>query len=155
MKKVLPIIIALIIIGGGAFYGGMKYSQSKALQGFVREDFEELRNLSPEERQQRFQEMGAAGVGFIGGRMADRTDSGFANGEIISKDEQSITIELRDGGSKIVFYSDSTEVSKFTSGTSDDLEIGKSVTINGTANEDGSITAELIQLRFDISNPQL
>ncbi len=147
MKKLLPIIIVLVVIGGGAFYGGMKYAQTKTSQGFARGDLEELRNLSPEERQQRFQEMGVAGMGFIGERIGDRTDSGFATGEVISKDDQSITIELRDGGSKIIFYSNNTEVGKFVNGTPDDLEVGNSVTISGKANEDGSITAQSIQLR--------
>lgn len=141
MKKVLPIIIAFIIIGGGSFYGGMKYTQSKSSQGSAQGNFQELRKLSPEERQQSLQGMGV------------RTGSGLATGEIVSKDGQSITIKLRDGGSKIVFYSDNTKVSKFVSGSSDDLEIGKSVTINGTANDDGSITAQSIQLRSNINNP--
>lgn len=126
MKKILPIIIALIIIGGGAFYGGMKYTQSKNPQGSA---------------------LGMPGMDMKAGRLGNRTNSGFATGEIISKDNQDITIKLRDGGSKIIFYSDNTEVGKFVSGTSDDLEIGKSVTINGKANQDGSITAESIQLR--------
>ncbi len=152
MKKLLPIIIAIIIIGGGAFYGGMKYAQSNSpaggAQGFNQGDFEELRNLSAEERQERFEQTGSAGmIAMRGTRSGDGTGSDFANGEIISKDESSITIKLPDGGSKIVFYSDSTEVGKFTNGTSDDLEIGKSVMVNGEANEDGSVTAQSIQLR--------
>ena len=152
MKKLLPIIITLVIIGAGAFYGGMKYAQSKSTQGFTQGDFQNLSNLSPEERQQRFQQIGSAGMlGMRGARTGDETVSGLANGEIISKDESSITIKLPDGGSKIVFYSGSTEVGKFTSGSPDDLEIGKSVTINGKANEDGSITAQSIQLRPEIN----
>lgn len=156
MKKLLPIIIAIIIIGGGAFYGGMKYAQSKSPQGFTQGDIEDMRNLSPEERQQRFQQMGSAGIiaGMRGARTGDGTGSGFADGEIISKDETSITVELPDGGSKIVFYSDSTEINKFTSGTSDDFEIGKSVMVNGEANEDGSVTAQSIQLRPEIAPSQ-
>lgn len=151
MKKLLPIIVVLAVAAVGAFYGGMKYSQSKTPQRFIQGDFQEFRNLSPEEREARAQQMGAAGIGFGARGLGGRTGSDFASGEIISKDDQSVTIKLPDGGSKIIFYSDSTEIGKFVSGASDDLEIGQSVTINGKANEDGSVTAQSIQLRPEIS----
>lgn len=152
MKKLIAIFFALILATGCcAFYGGMRYGESKTSQGFAKNGFEELRDLSPEERQQRLQELGSNTGVFRSERMGARPGSGFAAGEIISKNNESITIKLQDGGSRIVFYSDSAEIGKFTTGTSDDLEIGKSVTINGTANNDGSITAQSIQLRPEIS----
>lgn len=75
-------------------------------------NFEELRNLSPEERMARMQELRDSGqmpsmegrVGRMGG------GTGFVRGEIIDKDEISITVKLTEGGSKIVFYSDNTEI---------------------------------------------
>lgn len=159
MKKLLPIIIAIIIIGGGVFYSGMKYAQNNSPAGgpqeFARGNFEEFRNLSSQERQERFEQMSSAGmIGMRGTRSGSGTGSSFTNGEIISKDESSITVKLPDSGSKIVFYSDSTEVGKFTSGSSDDFEIGKSVMVNGKANEDGSITAQSIQIRPEINPAQ-
>ena len=141
MKKTLFIILIVIIaVAGGAFYGGMKYAQSKAAAGFSQADFQNLRNLSPEERQQRVQQFGASVPGL-------RAGANSVSGEIISKDEKSITVKLRDGGSKIVFFSDSTGVTKSTNGTLDDLEVGKTISIDGTANQDGSVTAKSIQLR--------
>jgi len=140
MKKILPIILILILtvmVGGGAFYGGMKYAQSKSSSRFA--------NLSPEQRQQGFQQLGASVTG--GTRGGNSGSSGFTLGEIISKDDKSITIKLRDGGSKIIFYSDATEVDKFVSGTSSDLEVGKTVNVSGKTNQDGSVTAQSIQLR--------
>ena len=151
MNKLIAIVIAVaVVVGGGAFFGGMKYAESKSLRGRVSQaDFQNLQNLSPEERQQRLQELGAnAGAGFRGGAGGgQRGGGGLTAGEIIAKDDKSITVKLSDGGSKIIFLSDSTTISKMTDGTKSDLEIGKQVTVNGSANSDGSVTAQNIQLR--------
>jgi hypothetical protein len=72
--------------------------------------------------------------------------SGKTVGEIISQDNSSLTIKLRDGGSKIVFFSADTKISKMDAGSLADLKIGESVMANGTANADGSVTAATIQL---------
>ncbi len=139
-KLIISIIAVAVVVGGGAFFGGMKYAESKSPR-FSRADFQ---NLSPEERQRRIQEVGAN----VGEAFGDHAGGGgFVAGEIISKDDKSVTIKLRDGGSKIVFYSNSTEIGKFVNGSASDLEIGKNVTVQGTSNSDGSITARTIQLR--------
>ncbi len=155
MNKLIIIIIAVaIIVGGGAFYGGMKYAESKSPRGRLSQaDFQNLQNLSLEEREQRLQQLGANAGGFRGGSgRGQRSGSGSVAGEIISKDDKSITVKLRDGGSKIVFFSDSTEVLKSASGNINDLEINKNVSINGDANSDGSINAKTIQLRPQSKN---
>ncbi len=151
MNKIIPVIIAVaVVVGGGSFFGGMKYAEIKSPRSSVSQaDFQNLQNLSPEERQQRLQEIGVnTGVGFRGGASgSQRSGGGFTTGEIISKDYQSITVKLPNGGSKIVFLSDSTSISKMTDGTKADLEVGKQITVNGSANSDGSITAQSVQLR--------
>ncbi|MEI6022755.1 MAG: hypothetical protein WCQ32_02860 [bacterium] len=82
-----------------------------------------------------------------GNRAGNRMPGGGASGEIIAKDAQSITIKLRDGGSKIIFYSDKTDVLKSVAGVADDIAIGKQVIVIGTGNQDGSITAQSVQIR--------
>jgi hypothetical protein len=130
MKKILPIIIILVVvIAIGAFWGGTKYAQSKT-------------KSSAQANLQRFQQMNG-GVR-TGARAAGVS---LVNGDIIAKDDKSITIKLRDGGSKIVFYSDKTEVGKFVTGTVSDLAIGQAVMANGTANSDGSVSATSVQIR--------
>lgn len=114
-------------MGGIAFYGGMKYADAKAVS----------------QRQQRFGQAGAN----IGGGFRGQGGGGLVSGDIISKDAQSMTIKMRDGSSKIVFYSDTTEVSKFVAGMPADLTVGKTVTIIGKTNSDGSVTATSVQLR--------
>lgn len=120
-----------IVVGVGAFYGGMRYAQNQVLA----------------DRQQRMQQFGGVGNGFRNGAQGNRTAGGFVSGEILSKDDKSITIKMRDGGSKIIFYSSTTEIGKFVAGAASDLAIGKTVSVNGTANSDGSVTAQSVQVR--------
>lgn len=134
MNKKILIIGAIIIIAAlaGSFYGGMVYSENSNSAG--RQNF-----------------MNNNGMPRSGGF---RNGNGnFTNGEIILKDDKSITVKLRDGGSKIIFYSSSSEIGKFTDGTIEDLEIGKNVMINGKTNPDGSITAQSIQIRPKMDIP--
>lgn len=134
-KKLISIfIVALVVVGAGSFFGGMKYTESKtsSLAGFG--------NLTEEQRSQMVANGGP-------GTRGSNTGTSFINGEIISKDDTSITVKLNNGGSKIVFYSDSTQITKSASGTASDLEAGTTVTINGKTNDDGSVTAQTIQTR--------
>lgn len=137
-KKLLPILIlAIIVVGGLAFYGGMKYGQKNANGGTSN-----LANLTPEQQQQRFAQMAGSGSGRRVGQ-----GGGVASGEIIAKDDKSVTIKLQSGGSQIVFLSSTTQVGKFVTGSAGDLIIGENVMANGSANTDGSITAQSIQIR--------
>jgi len=130
MKKSLIIAVAIaVVFGGTGFYGGMKYAQS------TRQNFAS-RNLGGQR----------SGVANIGGLRGNES-GGFTAGEIIAKDNSSVTVKLNNGGSKIVFYSDATEVDKFVKGTTGDLQIGESVVVSGDANQDGSLTAQTIQIR--------
>ena len=78
---------------------------------------------------------------------AGRNGGGNANGEIISKDDTSITVKGRDGSSKIVLYTPSTQVMKSTSGSSTDIIVGSQVLVQGKTNSDGSVTAQNISIR--------
>ena len=88
-----------------------------------------------------------------GGRGGDI--GGLINGSIIAKDATSITVSLRQGGSKIVFYDSQSEVGKTVLGSADDLAIGKNVMVSGKTNADGSVSAQTIQIRppFASSTP--
>lgn len=76
---------------------------------------------------------------------------GLIAGEVLTKDANSLTLKLRDGGSRIVFFSTSTRVSKMADGMIGDVSTGTTVTVNGATNQDGSVTAEMIQLRPNLS----
>jgi hypothetical protein len=139
-KQTLTIVIVVAVIAvGTSFFVGMKYAGSQS--GAV--NMQNFQNLSPAERQQRLQQLGGSARGGrgIGGM------GGGTFGEILSKDDKSLTIKLRTGGSKIIFFDQKVEIGKFVAGNLSDLTVGASVSINGTANADSSITASSIQIR--------
>ena len=129
MKKYLLFFIAfiaLILVGAGSFYGGIVYGKGQA--SLSRQNFQA--SLQGFRNRQ-----GGNGANFI-------------SGTILSKDASSITVQLpNNAGSKIIFYSDTTQVGKFDQGTSNDLTTGQTVSVNGSANSDGSVTAQSIQIR--------
>ena len=57
-----------------------------------------------------------------------------------------MTVKLSNGSTKIVFFSASTSVSETKDVSSTALAVGNNVTVIGTTNTDGSITATRIQL---------
>ncbi len=140
-------VVSILVVGGGSFYGGMKYAQSKntgrGMGAFA--------NLTPEQRQTRFAQAGGPG-----GQGGNRAAGGFVTGEVLSRDEGSVTVKLRDGGSKIVFVSDKTQVMKSADGSISDVIVGSQVMITGTANADGSVSAQTVQLRpVSVANPDV
>lgn len=130
MKKlVIAVVATLVIAGGGGFYGGMAYAKSKTPSG--RGNFAFTVN----------------GGQLNANRAANRQGAGLVNGEVLSKDDKSITVKDRNAGSKIIFFAPSTVIGKMAEGTSSDLAVGANVTAMGTANSDGTITAQSIQIR--------
>ena len=123
--KIVSAIIILLVVGGGSFYFGMNYGKSQSKPTFSATNFS------------------AARAGRTGS-----TGANLTSGSIIAEDSSSITLQLpNSGGSKIIFYSDATQINKFASGTSADLVSGTTVSVSGTTNSDGSITASSIQIR--------
>jgi hypothetical protein len=138
-------IVVVVVLLAGAFYGGMKYEQGAG-----------LKNLSTAQRQQLLAGMrGANGQGARGGAGAsgNRPGGGFANGLIISQTDTSITVKLRDGSSKIVLLAASTKINKSVAGQKSDLAINSQVTVSGTANSDGTITADTVTLNPLLPTP--
>ena len=86
-------------------------------------------------------------MGVQNGPRVGMRGTGATTGTIISSDDKSVTISLRDGGSKTIYISDATSVMKSTSGKKSDLATGTTVIVNGQANQDGSIAASSVQIR--------
>jgi len=132
MKRHIPYIVIAIAVAVGSFFGGVTYADSKT-------------GGTNGTRQ------GAAGMprNFVGGAGATaRGDNGLVSGEVIGKDDKSVTVKLPTGGSRIAFFTPSTPVMTATSGTIEDVVTGKEVMIVGTPTSDGSVTASMIQIGF-------
>lgn len=136
MKKnqIIISIIILLLVGGISFYAGTKVGGG---------------NSSANNKGGQFSVNGS-GNGIRTGRGGQGMMGGAINGEVLNKDATSITVKLRDGGSKIVFLSTSTAVQKTTTGTIADIVVGSQITANGQANADGSINATTINQRPNV-----
>lgn len=86
-----------------------------------------------------------------GGMRGAGAGGGFLSGTVAAKDSGSITINTRDGNSHVVLVTPATNVSKSVSGAISDVSVGATITVSGTTNSDGSISASLIQLRPTVS----
>jgi len=89
---------------------------------------------------------GQTGSGQRGARGANSSFGG-ASGKVLSKDSNSLTIQLSNGGSAIVFYSGTTRVSNNVDAQASDLAVGQTISARGTKGSDGTISASSIQIR--------
>lgn len=131
-RTIISVVAVAVLVGGVSFYAGMQYG--KGVSRFEGGNFALQR--------------GQLGGGMGGGVMrGNRTGGGPMAGEIIAKDDKSLTIKSLDGSSRIVFYSEETIATKSVSSSVNALSIGEQITILGTSNSDGSLTAQSIQVR--------
>ena len=157
-KYIAGVVVLVFFVGVGAFFGGTVYEKnSLSVSGLLRSEAGNGGNFSQgmmTGRGQGQSEQGHRGQVQVGqqrqagdqvGRM--NRGGGFLAGEILSKDDKSITVKTPDGSSKIVYFSDTTSVSKSTQSFSSDLAVGSQVTVGGQSNADGSIAAQNIQIR--------
>jgi Domain of unknown function (DUF5666) len=132
-KKLIGAVVVLLIVAGGSFYGGTLYAKSA----------------------------GGGRGSFSGAQFAGRTGSatggafgrggaggGLVAGQILSAGNGSITLQEQGASStQIVLIGSATQVFKTVAGSQSDLTPGTEVTVTGTANSDGSLTAQSIQIR--------
>lgn len=125
---IVLMIVALLVVATGSFFGGTKYQQKKTISQFSQR----------------------AGMmkGTNNGQKNNGQMSGFRQtiGEVSKIDDKSITLKTADGGSKIILLSDSTAFNQSTTVTKNDLKVGTKVAVLGDQNTDGSITGKTINL---------
>lgn len=125
---VIAILVGVIGLGAG-FFGGMKYQQSQPRTNAGNFNGQRTAN----------------GTQMMGNRTGFRP----VNGQIISTGDNTITVKLTDGSSKIVMLSGTTNINKAGVATTADLTTGITVAVIGQTNTDGSVSAQNIQI-----NPQ-
>lgn len=92
------------------------------------------------------QNFNGAGRDNFGSSQPQMMRNGIVAGEVTAKDDKSITVKLADGSSKIIILSSTTNYRISNDSKIDDVEVGKTVSVFGTTNSDGSTTATSIEL---------
>ena len=127
MKTVIWVVLAAVLFAAVGFWGGVTYQKTQVSSGFA----------------------GRSGPGGFGGSSstggAGRASANVATGTVMSQDAQSVTIKTADGGSKTLFVSAQTQVSKQQVLTVTDIKVGDQVAAFGTA-ANGGIDARMVQI---------
>lgn len=123
---IIWVIVAIVALAGGFFWG--KASGAASRTGGFAGSFS-----------------ASSTRGFV------RTGSGAATagaaGQITAITSSSLTVQLANGNSEVVFYSTSTPVMEETTVSPNALAVGTNVMVAGTTNSDGSVTATTIAVR--------
>jgi hypothetical protein len=122
-KTIIAAVLAAVLAGALGFFGGVTYQKSQTPSFGGRS--------------------GAGGFNRQGGAAGFRAN--VATGTVIAQDATSITIKSADGGSKTVFISAQTEISKQQVLKPADIKVGDQVGAFGQA-ATGGITAAVIQI---------
>lgn len=131
-KQMIVVGVVVVVVGVGGFLVGRSTAQTSGFTRFTQYGV----NTSGIQRN------GTGQIGNRTGMMRYRP----VNGEIIESGNDSVTVKLVDGSSKIVLFSDKTEINKAQKAEVSDLKVGEKVMVVGQENSDGSMTAQNIQL---------
>jgi len=129
-------VAVLAVVAGGAFWAGTRVGENRALQDPARLF------------QQRFRGQEGAFPGVLGTPPAEREGALRIGGGILGTIEEieGNTLVIDTGQETIhVQTTDTTLIEKSMTVTVGDLEIGEQVTVAGSRNDDGSLTARSIR----------
>lgn len=144
-NNIITTLIVAVVVGAASFYGGLQYERQQSSKDMGKQMM--IGEAGHPVQIGAGQAMNGTRKGMMAG------NNNFAQGqnrpvmgEIISQDDKSITVKMRDGSTKIVMISDKTEIHKEATGTKAELQKGQTVAAFGIKNSDGSVTANTIQL---------
>ena len=130
MKKnnLTLVIVIAVVVGGLAFWGGVQY-QKKQIGNFRSDQPANIRGQLKEMPERSGTQLGRA-----------------VNGEIISVEDETITIKTQEDDTRIVVFSDLTRINKTNEGSIADLQIGEQVMVVGAEDTSGVMTAQNISI---------
>ncbi len=131
----ITVITGVVCLGLGFWGGKTLESKGRVGQPNIGAGGNEIRMGDTTQRSPRMGQIGAPGSGV-----------NMTRGEVVELDDNSVVVKMTDGSSKIVFISSATKVNKSTEVAKEEIQSGDTVSIFGTKNDDGSITASDIQI---------
>jgi hypothetical protein len=137
-KYFSQIILICVLVAGGSFFAGYQVGKGKTPNPPIRMGQGNMDTTSPNRGAQN-RPTGNQGMQPVAG-------------EIISLDSNILTVKSQDGSSKIIILSDSTKINLSMAGSRSDLQTGVEVTVMGTANSDGSVTAKTVDVGLDFAD---
>lgn len=85
----------------------------------------------------------------------NRTGFRPISGDIMAREDKTLTVKMADGSSKIVLLTDQTKVNRENEVTWEELKAGEKVMVMGQEGSEGAVTAERITLNpASLPNPQ-
>jgi uncharacterized protein (UPF0333 family) len=132
MNKNMMIVVAAILIvvaAAGGFFGGTMFQKNQTST------------------------LGAMGRGNFATRFGQNGQNGQnaqafrpVRGQVLSMGNNSLTVKMSDGSTKIVVLSASTSFVQSTKAVLSDIKTGDTINVVGTQNSDGSVTASDVQI---------
>jgi len=149
MKKytILIFVAIAVIVAGLSFEGGILYQKNKNKNSMPSGMPTDMAggNISNSDTTSSGNTSGRNGTPPSG--TAPNGNGGRTSGTIVSKDDESITIKTSDGSSMVIYYSDSTTVTKSSTASLSDLVTGSEISVMGSTNSDKSVTAKEITVK--------
>ncbi len=138
MKKIVVVIgvlLAIVAVGGGSFWAGMKMGENRVMQ-------------DPARFFQQFRGQGGQFPGMVGTPQPGREAAPFGGGIMgaIKAVEGDTLVVTTEEGEIRVQTTETTLIEKSMAVEVGDLEVGEQVVVSGSRNDDGSVTARSIRV---------
>src|ERR1035437_6371095 len=119
---IVAAVVLVIVAAAGGFFAGLMYQK----------------NQTPT--------LGTTIRGNFAARAGQNTAFRPVRGQVLSMSDTTLTVKMSDGSTKIVVLSSSTAFMQSTKAALTDVKAGDTVNVVGTANSDGSVTAQDVQI---------